>query len=234
MVSIDNEDDLRRALDELVRLDDRFSTLPRVHGMPALRRAPEGLACLLRIVTEQLISLAAAEAIWRRLETRLVPLSADTIVACGEFELRRLGLSGAKARTFLAVAKAERHGSYLAPGFLAQLHDDAARSHLTRVPGIGPWSAEIYLLSALGRSDAWPAGDIALRTAAWDLFRLPERPDGRMMTALAEPWRPWRSVAARLLWNHYRAIKGMPLENISSSQDRHTIYSKFSGNEPMR
>jgi DNA-3-methyladenine glycosylase II len=78
------------------------------------------------------------------------------------------------------------------------------------LPGIGPWTAEIYLLTAMGSSDAWPAGDLALQSSAQHLFALEDRPDSRRLTGLAEPWRPWRAAAARLLWSHYRMIKNLP------------------------
>jgi len=81
---------------------------------------------------------------------------------------------------------------------------------LIALPGIGPWTADIYALSCLGRADAWPTGDLALQASAADLFGLVKRPDSRAMLTLAEAWRPWRSVAARLLWAHYRSLKGLP------------------------
>jgi DNA-3-methyladenine glycosylase II len=91
-----------------------------------------------------------------------------------------------------------------------QFGDDEIMAQLTRLHGIGRWTAEIYLLSCLARSDVWPAGDIALQAAAHDLFGLPERPTERALRQLAEPWQPWRAVAARLLWAHYRHLRGVP------------------------
>lgn len=228
MNTIDSQQQLACAVEELIRIDPRFRRLHEAHGNPPLRRLPQGLESLLRIVTDQLISLSAADAIWRRLSSRLSPFSSDSILRCGEPELRSLGLSGAKARTFVAVAEAERSG-FLVEAHISNLDDQSVRHHLMAIPGIGPWTADIYLLSALGRTDAWPAGDVALQTAVGDMLGLDQRPNFIMMQQIAEPWRPWRSVAARFLWVHYRNLKGMPLKNISSSQDRHTIYSRKGG-----
>jgi DNA-3-methyladenine glycosylase II len=114
----------------------------------------------------------------------------------------------AKARCFVALAKALQSGA-LDLDELTRLPDAQARALLVALPGIGPWTAEIYLLAALGRADACPAGDLALQVAAQDLFGLPTRPSPKAFLFHAEAWRPWRAVASRLLWSHYRAVRGM-------------------------
>ena len=119
-----------------------------------------------------------------------------------------LGLSGAKARSFRAIASAAASGA-LDFAALSQTSDEEVTTLLTAIPGIGRWTAMIYLLSAMGRADAWPAGDLALEVSAQNLFALDCRPQGNSMAAMAEPWRPWRAVAARLLWSHYRGLRGM-------------------------
>lgn len=119
-----------------------------------------------------------------------------------------LGLSGAKARCFKAIARAIADGS-LEPPALHQCPDEEVITRLCAITVIGRWTAMIYLLSAMGRADAWPVGDLALELAAQNLLGLPARPQGREMVALAAPWRPYRAVAARLLWSHYRGLKGM-------------------------
>jgi DNA-3-methyladenine glycosylase II len=169
---------------------------------------PGGLEGLLRIVTDQLISLQAGAAIWQRIEYELAPFEAPRIARKREASLMKLGLSGAKARCFKSVAQAVAKGD-LDFAKLAQRSDAEVLTALTALTGIGPWTADIYLLSAMGRADAWPAGDLALQAAAHHLFELPERPAAGPLTSMAEPWRPWRSVAARLLWSHYRGLKGM-------------------------
>ena len=135
-------------------------------------------------------------------------IDADIIGGMEHTRLMALGLSGAKARTFQALAKAVCEG-HLQFDELAGVSDDDVVQRLQKNKGIGPWTADIYLLSAMGRADAWPAGDLALQAAAQDLFGLPGRPGPQDMKRLAEAWRPIRSVAARLLWSHYRGLKGM-------------------------
>ena len=209
MRTISTEAQLSEAVSQVIRLEPRFRAVIEAHGLPPLRRNEAGFECLLRIVTDQLISLKAGDAIWRRIEARLQPLNPATVQQCREDGLRQLGLSGAKARTFLAVARAA-HSGLFEDQELRHLSDEAIIDRLKSIPGIGPWTAEIYLLTAVGRADAWPAGDLALQVAATDLFQLPVRPNQRQMHVIAEAWRPWRSAAARILWSHYRGLKAMP------------------------
>lgn len=164
-----------------------------------------GLKSLLRIVTDQLISLKAGEAIWRRLEVRLGDFDGRLVLDCPEAELRALGLSGAKARTFHAAASffSEFHQDEL-----ARMSNDEAVKTLTRIRGIGPWTANI-LLSAMSRADAWPAGAPGAASGIAAFVGLPERPGSKVMLAISQPWRPVRSAAARLLWSHYRGLKGL-------------------------
>jgi len=169
---------------------------------------PDGLEGLLLTVTEQFLSLKAAAVIWGRLKERLHPLLPETVLQCPIVELKALGLSGAKASSFHGIAGAIHCGS-LEPAGLSELADYEVRRQLLLLPGVGPWTADIYLLAALQRPDVWPWGDIALQLSAKNLFELAERPGKHEMLALSEPWRPWRSVAARLLWSHYRGLKGM-------------------------
>jgi DNA-3-methyladenine glycosylase II len=204
-----DEQGLRRAVEQLCRAEPRFETVVAGHGLPSLRLADNSLASLLRIVTEQLISLKAAAAIWARLESELDPFRSDAIAVSGIERLRKAGLSGAKARCFLALANLEAEGR-LGLETLAGLEDEAARRHLLALPGIGPWTADIYLLTVLARPDIFPAGDRALQLSAGDLFGLGVAPDARQLALLAEAWKPWRAVAARLLWSHYRGLRNMP------------------------
>jgi DNA-3-methyladenine glycosylase II len=156
-----------------------------------------------------MLSLKSADAIWRRIERELHPLDPPAITRRRHATLMKLGLSGAKARTFKALARAVAEGR-LPVDALAEHSDEEASAKLIAIPGIGTWTADIYLLSCLGRSDTWPAGDLALQAATHHAFELGERPSPREMLTLAEPWRPWRAVAARLLWAHYRSLKGIP------------------------
>jgi DNA-3-methyladenine glycosylase II len=202
------QDDLAAAVAELAEREPRFARLASRHGVPALRRMEPGLASLLRIVTDQLISLKAAAAIWQRLETGLASLDQQTVAAVEEGQLRSLGLSGAKARSFRAIAQAASDGA-LDFDRLQGLDDEQVLKCLQSIRGIGPWTANIYLLMALRRSDGWPAEDLALQHAVQDLFALTERPKPAIMRHLAEEWRPWRGAAAHLLWRHYRDLRGI-------------------------
>jgi DNA-3-methyladenine glycosylase II len=174
-----------------------------------LRLAQGGLSGLLRIVTEQMLSLKAADAIWRRIEGELHPFEPEILLKKREASLMRLGLSRAKAKTYRAAARAVALGD-LDFVRVAEMNDDEVLNLLTGIPGIGPWTSDIFLLACLGRSDAWPAGDLALQVAAQDLLGLENRPNSRRLNELAAPWQPWRAIAARLLWAHYRSLKGIP------------------------
>ena len=208
IVTLDDDAQMAAAVELLVDIEPRFAVVVERAGLPHLRRMQPGLRGLLRIVTDQVLSLKAAETLWLKIERALDPFEAAAIAGRSEADLRSLGLSGAKARAFVAIAAAVADGDLALDGF-ESLPDDAAHASLRRIRGIGAWTADIYLLACLGRADTWPAGDLALQLAAKDLLGLPDRPSEREMTALALPWQPWRAVAARLLWSHYRAVKGL-------------------------
>jgi DNA-3-methyladenine glycosylase II len=200
---------IARAVDHLCEREKRFRAVVDAHGLPSLRQGEAGLAGLLMIVTDQFLSLQAARAIWLRLESHLAPLTAESVLAASDADLLSLGLSRAKAKSFKGIATALAGD----PDLCAGLHhhpDAAARQVLLALPGIGPWSADIYLLSSLLRPDVFPAGDLALQAAAQDLFRLRSRPGARRLYQLSRKWSPWRAVAARLLWSHYRGLKQIP------------------------
>lgn len=177
------------------------------YGQPHVRTRPQGFASLLKIIVEQQVSLASAAAIWGRLEAGLAEVSPARVLAHDIEALRGFGLSLPKARYAHALAEAVDTGALDIDG-LARQDDAAAIDALVQVKGIGRWTAEIYLLTALQRPDMWPAADIALMAAAQDIKALPARPDARQMVVLAEDWRPWRTYAARLLWHHYRHTRG--------------------------
>ena len=209
MRTINTADDIVAAVAELARVEPRFEAVAAKTGLPALRRRGGGMAGLLRIVVDQQISLAAGAAIWGRLEAELAPFEAARLLVASDETLRACGLSGGKVRTLRAIAAAEAAGN-LDFARLETLPDDEANAMLTAVHGIGPWTADIYLLTCLGRSDVWPAGDLALQAAAAAAFDLAARPTAAQLRDMGEPWRPWRAVAARLLWAHYRQMNGLP------------------------
>ena len=207
LTHIHSEADLDAALIRLTRLEPRFGALIAQAGRPPLRRRAGGFAGLAATVVSQQLSTASAGAIFGRLAAAFAPLDAAAIVKARPQKLARIGLSRPKIKALKEIARAVARGK-LALASLADAGADAAHAALTAVHGIGPWTADIYLLSCLGHADAWPAGDLALQEAARLAFGLKARPTAKEMGALAEPWRPIRAVAARVLWTYYRAVKG--------------------------
>jgi DNA-3-methyladenine glycosylase II len=210
---IRTEAELDAALASLVSLDTRFAHALSVAGRPPLRKRADGFAGLASIVVAQQVSTASATAILGRLKAALDPLDHTAVLRARTAKLARVGLSAAKIRTLKAIAHAIKDGELDLPGLIHQPADDAHRT-LTAIHGIGPWTADIYLLFCLGHADAWPAGDLALQEGARLLLALKARPSVKEMGPLAEPWRPWRGAAAYVLWAYYRAAKqreGAPL-----------------------
>jgi DNA-3-methyladenine glycosylase II len=211
---IHTESDLDAALEALGKADARFTALLDKAGRPPLRRRADGFAGLAAIIVAQQLSTASANAIWGRLAAAFDPLEPAAILRARPAKLARLGLSAPKIRALKAIAKAVERGELPLHG-LAALEAEDAHNALTAVHGIGPWTADIYLLSCLGHADAWPAGDLALQEAARLAFGLKKRPDAKAMAKLGEKWRPWRGVAAHLLWAYYHVVKrreGAPVQ----------------------
>jgi len=162
----------------------------------------------------------------RRLAAAFDPLEPAAIIRARKERLARIGLSGPKIRALKEIARAIVRGD-LALATLGDIDAEAAHAALTAVHGIGPWTADIYLLASLGHADAWPAGDLALQEAARLAFGLEARPTTKEMMPLAEPWRPWRAVAARVLWTYYRTVKGregapiLPKKSIKPKGKKH-------------
>jgi DNA-3-methyladenine glycosylase II len=199
---------LEKAVRALTRMEPRFKAVVKQHGVPSLRAADGGFETLLQMVTEQFLSLSAAAAIWARVKNHIGDVKAQAVLACPQEALVSLGLSRAKAKSFHGLAQAVAD-DVLRFDLLHVMSDDDARKALVALPGIGPWTADIYLLSSLQRADVWPWGDVALQAAAQDLFKLRTRPDKKKMIAIGEALRPHRATAARLLWSHYRGLKKM-------------------------
>jgi DNA-3-methyladenine glycosylase II len=193
---------LRSAASELTERDPDLRRVVRRLGPPPLWDRPPGFATLVRIILEQQVSLASARAAFARLADALATVAPAPFLSLDDAALKTIGFSRQKTRSCRALAQAVLVGTLDLDGFDA-LPDDRVRDHLTAIPGIGPWTADIYLLMALCRPDVWPVGDLALRTAAQDLKKLPAPPTAAEFRTLGEAWRPWRSVAARLLWHHY-------------------------------
>lgn len=196
----------KKALKALAEIDPDLGRAIQLIGPLPDRARTAGFPTLLRILCEQQLSVASAAAIWGRVEKALVPLTPQTWAAADDRLLRGLGLSRAKVAygRYLATAIAEGAVD------LDRLHtlDDAeAAAHLVQVKGIGRWTAEIYLLFALERPDIWPADDLALQEGLRLLKRMRKRPDRARMDKIAKPWRPYRGLAARVLWRYYGLAK---------------------------
>jgi DNA-3-methyladenine glycosylase II len=204
-------EDLAAARALLFAREPRFAAIEAHAGPLPWRTRPRGFAGLLRTLCGQQISNQAAGAIWRRLSAlpgALTPaglLALDDAALCGA-----AGLSRPKAAHARALARACLEGA-LDFAALARAQDEAAVAMLRAVRGLGPWTAEVHLLFAEQRPDIFPAGDIALANAAQHLFALPARPAPRALAAMAAAWSPARSLAARLLWHHWRHVTGRPL-----------------------
>jgi DNA-3-methyladenine glycosylase II len=197
------------AIDTLTTLDPDFAgILARAGPLPWRRRAP-GFPGLLQAIIAQMISNQAAAAIWGRLRAIPGALDPATLAACSDDALRAAGLSRPKVLHARALAAAFLDGT-LSAERIALLDDEAAIVTIGSIKGMGRWTAEIYLLFALDRLDIFPAGDIALAAALADLKALPARPAPKALREMAVAWQPVRSLAARLLWHHWRHVTGRP------------------------
>jgi DNA-3-methyladenine glycosylase II len=206
LIHLNSQDDLEEAIRALVKQDPRLKPIFEMTGMPALRRREPGFAGLAHIVCGQQLSTASASAIWTRLSAAFDPFDPDALRRVRADRLGRLGLSAAKIKTLKNLAR-ELAAERLNIDVLANEDADAAHNTLTSLPGIGPWTADVYLLFCLGHGDAWPAGDLAVQEAVRMGLGLKRRPSAKEMAPLAEPWRPLRGAAAHLWWSYYRSIK---------------------------
>src|SRR6476469_6101190 len=206
LVRLNSQADLEDAVHALLRNDPRLKPVFALTGMPALRRREPGFTGLAHIVTGQQLSTASAAAIWARVNAAFDPLDPEKLRKARADRLGRLGLSAAKIKTLKSIAR-ELAAERLNLDVLANEDADAAHNTLTSLHGIGPWTADVYLLFCLGHGDAWPAGDIAIQEAIKVGLGLQARPTAKQMTPLAEPWRPLRGAAAHLWWSYYRVLK---------------------------
>jgi DNA-3-methyladenine glycosylase II len=208
--ALTSETALERAVADLLQRDPEIiGAMLAAGGPPPLRSGKQGFGGLAAIIISQQVSVASAKAILTRVSQAIVPLEAEPVGAAPEAVLQSCGLSRAKIRTLKAVASAVKTGT-LSFEQLTLMRPEAAHAALVAIHGIGPWTADIFLLFCLGHPDAWPAGDLALQEAARIALNLKKRPGTRELQAIGERWRPWRAVAARILWTYYRRLKGGP------------------------
>jgi len=202
---IADEKDIARGIRTLRRKCEHMQKAHERAGHPPVRRNEAGFIGLCRIIVAQQISASAARGIWARVEAGVKPLTPARLAAMSEDELRACGLSRPKIRTLRAISEAVLGGLDL--DALAVIDEEEARASLTAISGVGPWTADIYLMFCLGRADVFAPGDLALQIATQMLMDLKERPSKDEMAKIAERWSPWRGVAARLLWHYYAAEK---------------------------
>lgn len=218
MRPIETETDIEAALEELAAADPRLVRVIEAAGSVPLRREPGGFTGLARVVTAQQISTIAAAAIWARLVAAVDPFTPDAFLAAGEAVYRSAGLSRPKVAILTGLAQACAEG--FDPDALHGVPVEEALAAMTALKGIGPWTAESYLLFCAGHPDVFPAGDLALQVAVQHGLRMRKRPDDKKLRKLAEKWRPWRGVAARLFWAYYRQQREALREAASSRRRR--------------
>jgi DNA-3-methyladenine glycosylase II len=205
MRTIETTDDLAAGIAFLAGADERLTPVIAAAGELPLRRRAAGFPGLARIIVGQQVSVASAEAIWARFITVFPDMTPQAIGRAREPRFRKAGMSAPKIRALRAVAAACRHGLDL--DSLAELPAEDAHARLCAVKGIGPWTADIYLLFCLGHPDIFPVGDLALRLSVADAFGLDAPIQPMELAKLAERWSPWRSVAATVFWAYYSARK---------------------------
>ena len=203
---IEGEGCIAEGITALVAIDPAWASVVEVAGPPRLRRRTPGFEGLARTIVSQQLSVASAEAIWTRLAALLDPVTPAGLLAASEEALAAAGLSGSKRRTLRTLAEATIEGR-LAFEAHPERTPEAIHAELTAIKGVGPWTADIYLMFSLAHADAFAPGDLALQEAARLAFGLPARPAPEALRAMAEPWRPWRGVAAQLLWAYYHVVK---------------------------
>lgn len=197
------------ASQHLAKRDLHLALVLKENGPPPLWGRRPGFTTLIQIILEQQVSLSSAASMFRRLRDNVAPFTPGRFVELGEMYLRSLGLTRQKSAycVHLASSIVDRELNLKS---VSGMNDVEARTELMRIKGIGMWSAEIYLLMALRRPDIWPTGDVALISTVTKLKQLPARPDTDQLLRIAEGWRPFRAVAARMLWQYYLAQRSGP------------------------
>ena len=193
---------LAEGVAELARRDPHLAAVVARHGAPPLWDRAPGFPTLVQIILEQQISLSAGRAAYQRLERLAGEVTPERIAALDESALRGAGQTKQKSHYIRELALAIVEGRF-DPDGLSELDDEDAHAALVALKGIGPWSANIYLLMALGRADIWPSGDLALVAAIREVKRLRSLPNADRIGRITRAWSPWRAVAARVLWHHY-------------------------------
>lgn len=193
---------LKQGITYLIQKDADLATIYHTYGVPPLWDREPGFSTLIHIILEQQVSLASALAAYKKLQAIARPLTPATFLDLPDKALSQVGFSRQKMRYGRLLAQAIQNGD-IDLSVLAHLPDAEVKRKLTTIKGIGPWTADVYLLMVLGRPNSWPVGDLALQIAVQEVKNLKTRPNAAEMMAIGEPWQPWRAVAARLLWHYY-------------------------------
>lgn len=201
---------LAKGVEYLARLDTALAGVVREHGPPPLWAREPGYSTLIQIILEQQVSLASAKAAYAKLCLIANPLNPEIFLELDDRGLKEAGFSRQKMVYCRELSIAVLDGK-LRLDELDRLNDDAVRKELVKHKGIGPWSADIYLLEALLRPDIWPVGDLALASSVKELKGLSRRPDEAELSQIGNSWRPWRAVAARILWHSYLSERGITM-----------------------
>jgi DNA-3-methyladenine glycosylase II len=212
--TISNEDSFAQSVRFLTDGDPHLAAVVKKYGHPPLWIREPGFPTLVYIILEQQVSLASAKAAFDRLQSAVHPLTPRGFLKLTDAELKRIGFSRQKTLYTRLLAESLSRGHFDLR-YLDELHDGAARKMLIAFKGIGNWTADIYLLSALRRPDIWPVGDLALATAVQEVKHLRKRPSPERLEKLSQCWRPYRAVAARLFWHHYLSKRGQRTSEIS-------------------
>jgi DNA-3-methyladenine glycosylase II len=202
-----NSDTYKAALSHLADIDTDLETVLNEFGAPPMWSRYPGFPTLISIVLEQQVSLASAKAAFEQLKKSVPELSPSNFLKLDDRIFRKIGFSRQKTEYCRNIAIAIEERTLPIDEF-AHMPDNRIRSELQKIKGIGPWTADIYLLMALKRPDIWPTGDLALISAIQRVKNLPECPTTEIFETLGNPWKPWRTVAARILWHHYLSNSG--------------------------
>jgi len=197
-----NQDALARGVRLLARRDPDLRRVVKRFGPPPMWERDSGFSTLLHIILEQQVSLASARAAHNKLLELVSPLTPQGFLQLDDVTLKNVGFSRQKTAYGRNLARSIVEG-VLDLDALAAMNDDSVRSELLRIKGIGRWTADIYLLMVLRRRDVWPTGDLALAVAAQRVKNLPARPTNEQLVEMSSKWKPWRAVAARILWHYY-------------------------------
>lgn len=197
-----NEKFLLEGISYLTKIDPDLSKIVADLGFPPLWSREPGFPTLIHIILEQQVSLASARAAFVKLKGSVGQLTPESFLGLTDGELRRIGFSRQKTLYCRQLSNAILNGELNLEG-LRDLGDSSVRAELMKIKGIGPWTADIYLLMALLSPDIWPSGDLALAKVVQDIKRLSSTPSPDLLLEIAEKWKPWRAVAARILWHYY-------------------------------